>query len=115
MHWDALVSPMHRFFGGLWIGTLFVLVVAGLAMVLRDDPSREERGVLAADMMNAFSPMALMAGALLVATVFALGAWNWKRQRPTLGTGEAAASLRRSARAELAVAAPCRPPHGCYH
>jgi putative copper export protein len=41
----------------------------------------------------------------LVAGVFALGAWNWKRQRPMLGSTDGAIAIRRSARAELIVAA----------
>jgi copper transport protein len=39
-----------------------------------------------------------------VIAVFALGAWNWRRQRPMLGTEPAAAAIRRSAAAELTVA-----------
>ncbi len=42
---------------------------------------------------------------LFVATVFALGAFNWRRQRPTLGKESAAISIRRSATLELSVAA----------
>lgn len=134
---DRMVNPLHLLFGGLWIGTLFVLVTAGLAVVLRDEPAREQRGAIVADMVNAFSPLALTSGALLaltggvtawlhlgslpalwttrygytlliklalVAFVFGLGAWNWRRQRPTLGTERAAVSVRRSARAELVMA-----------
>jgi len=41
---------------------------------------------------------------LLAGTVFALGAWNWRRQRPTLGTEDASQSIRRSSLAELTVA-----------
>jgi putative copper export protein len=135
--WLAVVNPLHRLMAGFWIGTLFVLVLAGLGTVLRDERSGERRGEMAADMVNGFSPMALAcAGVLvlsglitawrhltpfsslwttaygwtlivklcLVAGVFALGAWNWKRQRPQMGTEGAAVALRRSARAELAVA-----------
>jgi len=47
----------------------------------------------------------LIAKLWVVALVFALGAWNWRRQRPTLGSEAAAASIRRSATAELTVAA----------
>jgi putative copper export protein len=36
--------------------------------------------------------------------VFSLGAWNWRRQRPRLGSESAATALRRSARSELAAA-----------
>jgi putative copper export protein len=42
---------------------------------------------------------------LFVATVFSLGAFNWRRQRPSLGTESAASSTRRSASFELSVAA----------
>ena len=41
---------------------------------------------------------------VFVAMVFALGGWNWRRQRPTLGGEAAAVSIRRSAIAELSVA-----------
>jgi len=91
-----------------------------------------------ADLVNAFSPLALAMGGVVVllgvvaawrelggdipllwttpfgyallvklavvAGVFALGAWNWRRQRPTLGTDSAALSIRGSARAELIAA-----------
>ena len=47
---------------------------------------------------------ALLAKLALVALVFGLGAWNWRRQRPRLGSESAATALRRSARAELVAA-----------
>ena len=135
--WLSLVNPVHRLFGGFWLGTLFVLVLAGLGTVLRDERSRERRGAMAADMVNGFSPLALVCGGLLVlrgvitawrhltpcsslwttpygwtlivklclvAGVFALGAWNWRRQRPQLGSEGAAVAIRRSSRAELTIA-----------
>lgn len=136
--WSHLANAIHRLVGGLWLGTLFVLVVAGLGVVLRDARARDRRGAIAADMVNGFSPLALTCGmfvvlsglftawrhlnplsslwttpygyALLVklcivAVVFGLGAWNWKRQRPTLGSEQAAYAIRRSSRAELTAAA----------
>lgn len=135
--WSKLVNPVHSLAAGLWIGTLFVLVLAGLSSLLRHEPSRARRGAIAADMVNRFSPLALTMGGvvvlfglitawrhlhvlsnlwstpygdalivklLLAASVFLLGAWNWRRQRPTLGTEEAAVSIRRSATGELAMA-----------
>lgn len=135
--WSRLVNPVHALAAGLWIGTLFVLVVAGIGSVLRHERGRERRGVLVAEMVNGFSPLALACGIVVVvfgvitawrhlhtlsalwttpygyaliaklvfvAMVFALGAWNWRRQRPTLGSESAADSIRRSAVAELAVA-----------
>jgi putative copper export protein len=47
---------------------------------------------------------ALIAKLCTVAVVFALGAWNWRRQRPLLGSEAAAHAIRRSATAELVVA-----------
>ena len=135
--WLSVVNPVHRLMGGFWIGTLFVLVLAGLGTVLRDERSKERRGRMAADMVNGFSPMALACAAVLVlsgvvtawrhlvpfsslwttaygwtlivklclvAGVFSLGAWNWKRQRPQLGTEGAAVAIRRSSRTELVLA-----------
>ncbi len=135
--WTRLVNPVHRVVAGLWIGTLFVLVVAGLVPLLRDAPWRERRGTIASDMVNGFSPLALTCGVLvvisglvtayrhltplsslfttpygwallvklvLVAIVFALGTWNWRRQRPALGAESAAIAIRRSSAKELAIA-----------
>jgi copper transport protein len=135
--WSRLVNPVHSLAAGLWIGTLLVLVVAGLSALLRDEPTRQRRGAIAADMVNGFSPLALSMGGIVVlfglitawrhlhrlsnlwstpygyalivkllfaATVFTLGAWNWRRQRPTLGSEEAAGAIRRSATAELVAA-----------
>jgi putative copper resistance protein D len=135
--WDRWANPVHKLAGGLWIGTLFILVVAGLGSVLASDLEPLRRGALAAAMVNAFSPLALAAAVILsvsglttawthlkvlsnlwttpygyaliaklcvVAIVAGLGAWNWRRQKPLLGTHEAAGVLRRSAVAELAAA-----------
>ena len=131
------VNPIHRFAAGMWIGTLFVLVIAGLNTVLRETTDKIERGRIAADLINTFSPLALVSFAFLgasglttawthlkridalwttpygyvliaklcvVAVVVALGAFNWRRQRPLLGTESAAAVLRRSATWELLAA-----------
>jgi putative copper export protein len=136
--WTRLVNPVHRIVAGLWLGTLFVLVVAGLVPLLRDTTWRDRRGTIAADMVNGFSPLALTCGGFvvlsglitayrhlnplsslfttpygwallvklaLVAVVFVLGAWNWRRQRPALGGEGAAIAIRRSSAKELAVAA----------
>jgi putative copper export protein len=111
--WPRIINPVHRVAGGMWIGTLFVMVFAGFT----------------ANMVYRFSPLALTAFAVLastgvitawrhlkrldnlwatpygttliiklcvVAVVVALGAWNWRRH--------AASSLRRSAIAEVTAA-----------
>jgi putative copper export protein len=136
--WKELANPLHVLAAGLWIGTLFVMVVAGISVVLRNEVARTERGAIISDMVYSFSPLALTAAAVLVlfgviiawehlhvlsnlwstpygialivklcfvAAVFGLGAWNWRRQKPTLGTETAALALRRSATSEVLVAA----------
>ena len=135
--WSQLVNPMHELAAGLWIGTLFVMVIVGLALVLRNETPADRRGPIAAAMINDFSPLALACGALVVifgvitawkhlnplsslwttpygwaliaklvvvAVVFALGAWNWQRGRPTLGSEAGARGLKRSATGELLAA-----------
>ena len=135
--WSQLVNPMHELAAGLWIGTLFVMVIVGLALVLRKETPADRRGPIAAAMVNDFSPLALACGGLVVlfgvitawrhlnplsslwttpygwaliaklvvvAVVFALGAWNWQRGRPTLGTEAGAYGLKRSATGELVAA-----------
>jgi putative copper export protein len=132
-----VVNPAHVLAAGLWIGTLFVLAVAGISIVLRDEPARERRGAIVADMVHRFSPLALTSAACLVllgvitawrhlhrlsalwttpygyalivklgfvSIVAALGAWNWRRQRPRLGAEETAVAIRRSAGFELTAA-----------
>lgn len=135
--WSQAVNPIHRLAGGLWIGTLFILLTAGLTTVLHSDLSPARRGTLAANMVHRFSPFALTAFAILgvsglitawkhlkridalwttaygwtliaklcvVLVVISLGAWNWRRQRPLLGTESAAGMLRRSATVEVIAA-----------
>lgn len=136
--WRDLANPLHVLSAGLWIGTLFVMLVAGISVVLHNEVARGHRGGIVSDMVYSFSPLALTAAAVLVlfgviiawehlhvlsnlwstpygialmvklffvAIVFGLGAWNWQRQKPTLGSEEAALALRRSATSEVAVAA----------
>lgn len=136
--WKELANPIHVLSAGLWIGTLFVMLAAGISVVLRNELARDQRGAIVSDMVYSFSPLALTAAAVLVvfgviiawehlhvlsnlwstpygialivklcfvAAVFALGAWNWRRQKPTLGTEPAALALRRSATSEVVVAA----------
>jgi putative copper resistance protein D len=135
--WLRAVNPVHRLAGGLWIGTLFLMLMAGFTTVLHSDLPPIRRGSIAASMVHRFSPLALTAFAFLgitglttawthlkridalwttaygltliaklvvVLIVVALGAWNWRRQRPLLGTESAAAVLRRSATAEVIAA-----------
>ncbi|MGI8548445.1 MAG: copper resistance D family protein, partial [Gemmatimonadaceae bacterium] len=136
--WASMVNPVHELSASVWLGTLLVLLVAGLPAILRSQLPGERRGALVAEFVARFSPLALGAGALLgitgvitawrhlkfvaalwttsygyaldlklvvVAIVAGLGAWNWRRMSPRLGSEGAAHQLRKSARAELAFAA----------
>ena len=117
-----------------WVGSLVLVIAAGIpaALALRE----ERRGSAVADLINAFSPTALVFAGLVASTgLFAAwlhvggfaalwqakygnlllakltvlsvatltGAYNWLRVKPTLGTIEAAARIRRSATVELVV------------
>jgi putative copper export protein len=66
--WTSLVNPLHEVAASLWIGTLFVVVVAGLPAILRSTLSSERRGALVADLIGDFSPVAIGAALLLVIT-----------------------------------------------
>lgn len=133
LNWDGLIVPSHMVVGGLWMGTLGVLIGVGLGG-LRKQPDSTRSALIVADMVNAFSPLALVCGGLVivfgvlatlrefkplsniwmtpfgytliakvavVAVVLALGTWNWKKQRPALGTEHAANKIRRTAILEL--------------
>ena len=41
--WGELANPLHVLAAGLWIGTLFIMLVAGITTVLRDELSRASR------------------------------------------------------------------------
>jgi hypothetical protein len=46
--WNALVNPVHQLLAGLWLGTLSIVVIAGMGTVLREGPPRL-RGPMVAD------------------------------------------------------------------
>jgi copper transport protein len=129
----VLADAIHVLSAGAWLGSLFVLLVAGIPAAAATGEGRA-RGV--AELVEAFSPVALASAAVLAATgvfaaamqldgiaalwqsvygrtllvklallgaVFATGAYNWKRVRPALGQEVGVARLRRSAGVELAV------------
>ena len=66
--WFTLVNPLHETAASLWLGTLFVLLVAGISAVLHSSTSSEERGRLVTEMVGRFSPLALYAAGLLGVT-----------------------------------------------
>ncbi len=68
LKWTSLVNPLHETAASLWIGTLFVMGVAGLPAIPRITLRWDSRGTLAADLVGDFSPVAIGASLLLVVT-----------------------------------------------
>ena len=130
-----LADALHVIGAAGWIGSLLLVIGAGIPVAMRLAP--DQRGATVAHLVNAFSPVALVFAALLVLTgtfagwlhigfssalwtsdygqmllrklvvlgaVIGLGAWNWLRVKPTLGSEAAATRLRRSAATEIALA-----------
>lgn len=123
------LHALHLIGGGVWLGTLLALLLAGLKPAATGDVAAVAR------MVRTFSPVALtgaglavVAGTLLgyayignltsltgttygrallikltlLLCAMGLGAWNWRRITPQLGTPDATRALTRSATAELA-------------
>ena len=123
---------LHTLAGGVWIGSLGILVL----LVLRR-PANDTWDTAVADMVNRFSPLALTCSGVIMVSgltgsimflgrlsalwstpygrmlslklatfgvVLALGAWNWRRVRPTLGTSLGTSTLARSASVEAVAA-----------
>jgi putative copper export protein len=63
--WFSMVNPLHEVAASLWIGTLAVMLLAGITVVFRPTVQSNERGWLVAEMVNRFSPLALSAATLL--------------------------------------------------
>jgi len=132
------VNAVHISAASTWLGTLLVLVLIGIRGVTRSSTSGTQRAELVADLVNSFSPLALVASAIvaitgvttawlhlkrisslwttsygmaldvkliLVLIVVTLGAWNWRRVRPSLGAEGSEQTIHRSGRLELTFAA----------
>ena len=127
-------DAIHVITASAWLGSLALLLFAGLPAVMRSTDGFSKAAVL----INTFSPLALtmaiiavFTGALnafvhinafsefwttpygrilaikigIVAITASMGAYNWKVVSPRLGSSEATAHIRRSATAEVTVAA----------
>jgi putative copper export protein len=132
------VNAVHILAASTWLGTLLVLTLIGIRGVIRSTTAGTQRAQLIADLVNSFSPLALIAASIVAITgattawlhlkrisslwttsyglaldiklvfvliVLVLGAWNWRRVRPSLGGEGSELTIRRSARMELAFAA----------
>lgn len=65
---SRVVNPIHVFAASMWIGTLFVMVVAGLTTVLSGAFATSDRGPACATIVNRFSTLALCSAGVLVLT-----------------------------------------------
>lgn len=132
------MNAVHIFAASTWLGTLLVLMVIGIRRVIRSTSTGVQRAELIGDLVNSFSPLALVAAAIVAITgvitawlnlkrlsslwttsygialvgklifvviVVVLGAWNWRRVRPSLGGEGSEEIIRRSATMELTFAA----------
>jgi putative copper export protein len=132
------VNAVHILAASTWLGTLLVLMLIGIRGVIRSATAGATRARLVADLVNAFSSLALVAASIVAITgittawlnlkrvsslwttsygvaldiklvfvliVVVLGAWNWRRVRPSLGSEGSELTIRRSARMELTFAA----------
>ncbi len=63
--WRPIVNPLHELAGGLWIGTLFLLVTVALVAVNHGALAPARRGPLARAMVDRFSPLALASAGVL--------------------------------------------------
>jgi len=68
------VNGVHVLAASTWLGTLLVLTLVGIRGLIRNHSSGEQRARIVADLVNAFSPLALAASAI-VAISGATTAW----------------------------------------
>jgi putative copper export protein/methionine-rich copper-binding protein CopC len=128
---------LHVIAGSVWLGTLAVILIVGLAAAGKT-PGEIGAASRVATLVNAFSPIALICGGAIVVTgvtasllnlepfsrlwtstygvmlvrklvfvalLLTLGAWNWRKVKPSLGGETGLAQFRRSAKLELMAAA----------
>jgi putative copper export protein len=131
------VNAVHILAASTWLGTLLVLTLIGIRGMMRSAAAGARRAELVADLVNSFSPLALVSASIvaisgvttawlhlkrvsaiwttgygralvvkliLVAIVVMLGAWNWRRVRPSLGGEGSEKIIRKSATMELTFA-----------
>jgi copper transport protein len=63
--WFSNINPWHETAASLWLGTLAVMMLAGMSAAFAKSISAQERGRVVAEMVSRFSPLALTAAALL--------------------------------------------------
>ncbi|HLB10340.1 MAG TPA: CopD family protein [Gemmatimonadaceae bacterium] len=65
---ERMVNPLHVFAASMWIGTLFVMVVAGISTALSGAFATSDRGTAVALLVKRFTTLALLCTCLLLLT-----------------------------------------------
>jgi len=126
------LHAVHLVGGGAWLGTLFTMVMAAMRTARGDDADDVARmvrlfspialasaavvviagGLLAlayvgtiGDLVGTIYGQVLIVKVLLLAATMAIGARNWRRLTPQLGTARGTEIMKRSATIELAFGA----------
>ena len=81
--WFGIVNPIHVLGGSLWLGTLFVMMVAGVGIALQADAG--ERDAAVGTLVRRFSAIALV-GAGLLGITGVITAWRHLHRWSSLWT-----------------------------
>jgi putative copper export protein len=65
---ERMINPIHVFAASMWIGTLFVMVVAGISTALSGAFATSDRGTAVALLVKRFTTLALLCTCLLLIT-----------------------------------------------
>jgi putative copper export protein len=93
----ALVARLVNGFSPLALASVAVLAFLGVNAAFRELPTFDA-------LWTTPYGCALLVKLAVVSVVLGFGAWNWRRQKPRLGTEAGARSIRRTATVELALA-----------
>ena len=62
------VNAVHILAASTWLGTLLVLAIVGIRGLIKSAAPAQDRAELVADLVNSFSPLALVASAIVAIT-----------------------------------------------
>lgn len=83
--WFGIVNPVHVLGGSLWLGTLFVMMVAGVGIAFASNAAQGEKDAAVATLVRRFSAIALI-GAGLLGVTGVITAWRHLHRWSSLWT-----------------------------
>jgi putative copper export protein len=83
--WLSMVNPLHEVAASLWIGTLFIVMIAGIVLAMKRIPAGSDQETVVGELISNFSPLALSAASLLGVTGV-LTAWRHLGSVSALGS-----------------------------